>query len=585
MSSRRFILALSIALVQLGAPSVSAAQAANLSRYRTPLRGLYVQFERRGWSSEFWSGQVLQSYEDFDSVLGRTVREEVEYQLRLMSGMGINRITLELRAADGDGDSAFPLCHVSPALGLRWPQPTGVELRNLKAFFDLVDRLGIKVWLRLVNTHMEEVPRTRSAQWLGAILGTLKGHPALDLVLFEGNIRQVDLTGDGVSDACGIAAEPPLWLGPTSAPARYVRWALSYGRSLGLPARRLSAQAVVGDAFIDSQPPNPTATDGHLWSPIVTLRRLFDLVGFPAAKRTYAISLYEHSKCTNLQGSPCVDADPHLWADETLGRVFDVVGRGNGARVLAPEMGLYAGQAAWRTEWALESLITLMEKHGVQGGAFWRWTSFETREDADPQLAEPVKRRGVDLVYNRVQQEVLDWGGAHLTDLPNSSFEEDADGDRLPDRWKISGRGQAERIQATADVASRGRAILRLTTGEGIDDAIQARSGAIPVAAGVLYTTAIHLKFRWSQDPNPNGRPDQRPTVFLAAHYLGASGTPLAGQPPAVLRLHQEDGVERFETFVLQFLTPAGTTGVVLEIGAERRGLSSPVVLEADNLR
>src|SRR5947207_14465973 len=42
-----------------------------------PTRGLWVQFERRGWSSEYWTGQVIQQFNDFDPVVGHTVPEEV----------------------------------------------------------------------------------------------------------------------------------------------------------------------------------------------------------------------------------------------------------------------------------------------------------------------------------------------------------------------------------------------------------------------------------------------------------------------------------------------------------------------------
>ena len=46
-----------------------------------PVRGLYVQFERRGWAAEYWSGQVIRDFNTFDSVVGSTVAEEVELQL------------------------------------------------------------------------------------------------------------------------------------------------------------------------------------------------------------------------------------------------------------------------------------------------------------------------------------------------------------------------------------------------------------------------------------------------------------------------------------------------------------------------
>src|SRR3989441_11105018 len=155
----------------------------------------------------------------------------------------------------------------------------------------------MRILLRLTNTHMEEQPPTNSATWLGAILGAVKLHPALELVLFEGNTHFVDTNGDGTADACGTPAEPPLWLGPTSVPAQYVQWAIGYARSLSVPARKLSAEAIVGDFFVESEAPaGPEATDGHLWKPIAVLQGILDNLGIPDAERTYALSFYERSE-------------------------------------------------------------------------------------------------------------------------------------------------------------------------------------------------------------------------------------------------------------------------------------------------
>jgi hypothetical protein len=38
----------------------------------------------------------------------------------------------------------------------------------------------------------------------------------------------------------------------------------------------------------------------------------------------------------------------------------------------------------------------------MEGGSFWRWTDFFDYEESDPQLAIPVKKRGVDFTYNPV---------------------------------------------------------------------------------------------------------------------------------------------------------------------------------------
>jgi hypothetical protein len=377
-----------------------------------PVRGLYVQFERRGWASGYWPGQVISDLNSFDDVVGHTVADEVALQLDVMRQMGVNAIAYELRASDPTwipGPLEPPECNIGPALGVQWPLPTPEEMTNLVAFLDLVHSRGMKVFLRLTNTHMEEQPPTNNATWIGTILNAIKDHPALDLILFEGNIHVFDWDGDGIGDDCGIPAEPPLWLGPTSVPAQYVGWAIGYAHSLGLPYRQLSAQAVIGDFFVESEPPaGRYATDGHLWSPIYVLKSILDDLSVPHGQRTYAVSFYERRKCSTAQGLPCVDADPHTWGDETLQGVYDTVGIGNGARVVAVEMGIKVPvEADWSTEQALESLVSLMREHRVDGGCFWRWTSFSNDEDLDPALGSPVKQRGEAFVYNPVKDVLV----------------------------------------------------------------------------------------------------------------------------------------------------------------------------------
>jgi hypothetical protein len=93
---------------------------------------------------------------------------------------------------------------------------------------------------------------------------------------------------------------------------------------------------------------------------------------------------------------------------ETANGVFDVIGRGNGARVVAVEMGLLPpAEPGWTTEQALESLVWVMQTTGIDGGCFWRWTSFDNGEDADPSLALPIKLRGEDYRFTPVK-EVLE---------------------------------------------------------------------------------------------------------------------------------------------------------------------------------
>ena len=187
------------------------------------IRGLYVQFERRGWPSGYWSGDVIQKFTDFDDVVGHTVAEEVSQQLDAMRTIGVNTITFELRSTDAvllPPPREAPECNVSPHVGLLWPQPPEEHLANLVPFLDLVHSKGIRVLLRLVNTRMDDRYRTGAETWLGAILRAIQGHPSLELVLFEGDERYLDNDGDGVFETCGGEAEPPLYLGPDGRGAR-----------------------------------------------------------------------------------------------------------------------------------------------------------------------------------------------------------------------------------------------------------------------------------------------------------------------------------------------------------------------------
>ena len=403
VNSTGLVTALLADTVTVSAASAGQSGAASLtiSPSDLPIRGLYVQFERRGWASEYWSGQVLQRFDSVDAVVGTLVSAEVGLQLDVMHGFGVNTISFELRTADSvyvnDGFTP-PTCNIPPVLGLRWPQPTPHELANLVAFFDLVQSKGMRVLLRLVNTHMEEQPPANSGAWLGAILGALHNHPALELVLFEGAPHVIH-TSSG--DVCGIPAEPPLWEGPTSVAGQYVGWAIGYGRSLGLPTRQLSAEAIIGDYFTLS------GGGGNLTDPLVVEKGIFDGLQIPDGERTYAVSFYEHRKCSTARGLPCVDLDPDQWADSTLAHVFTVIGLGSRARVIAPEMGYAPLDPSWSTVQAFESLVTRLRRRGMEGGAFWRWVSFMNSEDSDPTLADPVKRRGVSFTYNPVKDALV----------------------------------------------------------------------------------------------------------------------------------------------------------------------------------
>ena len=390
------------------APPTAAPTETPLPGSLLPVRGLYVQFERRGYPDQYWPGQAIQLLDTTDELLGHTVREEVALQLDEMVKLGVNTISYELRSSTPESaGSAFvpPKCALPPVLGMQYPQPTALELRNLVEFFDLVHSKGISIQLRLVNTHMEEQPPTRNEQWIGSILNTIKDHPALDLVLFEGSPFMIDTNGDGVEDKCGGPAEGPLWDGPGSVPARYDEWAIQYGHSLGMPYRKLSAEAIVGDYYSFKQGPGgPEMTDSHQWDPVFTLKSVFDNLNVPDNQRTYALSWYEHPKCMTARQIPCQEIGPHAWAIETVQHVYEVIGHNNGARVVVPEMGLYASVPEWKwtTEQALQSLVWIMHAYNIEGGCFWRWTDFRNEEEQDQLLATPLKKRGVDFAYNPI---------------------------------------------------------------------------------------------------------------------------------------------------------------------------------------
>ncbi len=432
-----------------------------LGRYRIATRGLWVGIERRGSAFGYPIAQLMQQLDTFDGAVGSTIATETSLQLQVMKSMGINTISLADISSDlGDGMYSLPACSLGP-LGLQWPQPTAAELSGLRKFFDLAESNGIKVQFMLNNTHMDDLPKSQI--WLSAILGVIGNHPALDFVAFGGDLHVLTL-GSGVPASCGGLSEAPLWLGPSAQQGAYVQWAIGYGLSLGIASRKLTAEAIVGDYYTESQP-------ARFWTPIATLKSIFDNLGIPNDQRTYAISFYEHTKCSTARGLPCVDADPHAWAEETLRNLFNIVGTSNGARVVAPEMGdLPPIRSAWPPQSSLESLISLMEKYGVDGGSYWIWTETDNAREADPAFfGEPVKLRGTAFRYNPVQKEVLDMGGFHLIAIANSSFES---GDAAPSNWTIgaSGVGTASRYFLAGEsgqptVPTRGSYSLRLMSG------------------------------------------------------------------------------------------------------------------------
>jgi len=549
--------------------------------------GIFTQFERRGWPSEYWSGQVLQQWNEFDSVVGSTISTEVSLQLDKMNAMGINTITFQLRTSDPifTGNFTPPDCNEPPVLGLQFPEPTADELANLAHFLNMLQKKGMKVWLSLINTHMEQVPPANSQKWLTAIFKAVGSHPAIDLFLLDGTPYTSTPT------SCGTPAEAPLWLGPGSVPATYVQWAIGLAMSQGIPPQKLSAEAIVGDFLLESQPPaGEDATDGHLWSPIAVEKSIFDNLNIPVAQRTYALSFYEHRKCLNIETLPCADMHPHDWADQTMEYVTSVTG--TGARIVAAEMGNLApvDQENWSTQHAMESLIFLLHKYAIDGGSFWRWTSFQTSEDSDPTLATPIKIRGTSFTYNPVQKEILDMAGFHLPDVPNGSFEGSLTRDGVPENWVASGSGTVSRYLLTQeptlpDVPSRGVNVMRLTTGTQSRDSVWATSAMIPAAPSTLFTTTTNMRFSWSGDPNPSGQSSSRPQVFISILYFQRDGTPSAIQADDTTSYFQEDSTIGFGTFPIQYTTPADAAFVALQFGAARSGLPTQITLDVDNVR
>lgn len=563
-----------------------------LGRFRLKDRGIYVQFDRRGVASEFYSGEILQSFNNFDSALGTTVAQEVSLQLDAMKAMGVNTITFELRSSDPQaGSYVYPDCRVHPVLGLQWPQPTSTELANLNPFLDLVHAKGMKVWLRLVNTHMQEIPPTNARTWLGAILGQIKDHPALDLVLFEGDATVIDSNGDGTIDSCGVPAEPPLYLGSTTYGGTYVQWAIGYAMSLGMPARKLSAEEMIGLYAIDNQfTAGPAAQDAHFWYTPAVMKTIFDNLSIPEADRTYAISMYETNKCKYAFGYSCTEVAPDIWADASLAKLRSLIPASSQARVIAAEFGLTAPvPASWQTERAMENLVALFEQYSLDGGSLWRWVDDTNTEQADLSNPQAVKVRGIAFNYNPVQKEVLDMGGWHLSAVPNGSFEMDADMNGVPDGWTVTGMGAGTQYLLTQEqgqpaVATLGNHVLRLVTGSGSTDSVTATATTIPVSPGIRYTTAAKMRFGWTGDPNPAAAASARPQVFVRVKYL-RDGSPSTSKPEEMFRFVQEDSTTGFATFPLQYTVPDDATAVQLQFGASRNGLPSTITLDVDYVR
>ena len=377
----------------------------SIPRVLLPVRGVIGPFERRGSPTGYFEGQILREFNNYDPYVSSTVAQEIGVQLDAMRSIGVNTIWLTLSAADGQlGAFVPPICPVNSNLGPLFPQPAEADLTNLRALFDLINSKGIQVVLNLSNTHMED--QKNSKIWLRSILNVVKDHPALYLVLFSGDIHVHHSDVDAFDDFCGGRAEPDLWVGPDAGSVQYLKWALPFAHDLGIPYSKLSTEAILGFYAGVAQAPQQFMTDGHYWDPPVVLKGIFDDIGIPNDQRTYAISFYEHHKCFGMPeiNIPCEDEAQQPWAIETLNRLFDVIGRNTGARVVAVETGFYsASETDWNSELAWESLVWLYQVYGIEGSEFWLWTYGDNASDLDPSLTPAIKKRGLDFIYNSVK--------------------------------------------------------------------------------------------------------------------------------------------------------------------------------------
>jgi hypothetical protein len=363
---------------------------------------------------------------------------------------------------------------------------------------------------------------------------------------------------------------------------------MRFAMSRGISAEQLSAEAAIGDFFVDSEPPaGPDATDGHLWKPIRVMRMIFDDLKIPNATRIYAMSFYSRFKCSSAQHLACTEMAPHQWAEDRLKDAINVISPVPSGHMVATEVGTLDPKR-WPAERAYESIGLLLGKYGTAGGNFWRWTSFSTAEDSDQNFADAVKKRGVAYIYLPPQKDLVDLGGYHLTAIPNGSFETEGAAAR-PSGWKIAGAGTATRYHLAGEpnqpkVPSRGANSLRLVTGADPNAAISATSKSIAVDPNTRYTTTANLRFRWTGDPG-GGAVEARPHVFVSFRYLNASGKSSNIKAEDRFRFLQGDGAKDFRTFPFQYTTPADAAFVKIVVGAVRNGLPSAIIFDVDNLR
>jgi hypothetical protein len=560
----------------------TATSSAPIGRVRLPSVGVWADFEQLGANRALEPGNIIRELDEIDSYSGMRVSDEVGLQMDAMRSLGINIITFPLvTAATTYENPGFPQCNAGPGTGLFYPVPSTLEIANLGRFLDLAASKGLRVILRLSNNHEDDL--TGSATWLDAIFPVARAHPNVDLISLDGDLHTIDTDGDGIPDACGGVSEPPLFRGFNSPQAQYIKWAIQRGMDAGIAPRLLSAEAITGTYIYFYQSPItlPGYQDGHAWDPVFVEKQIFDSLGIPDAQRTYDLSFYEMTRCGVLMG--CVDESPAAWTEEVADRIVEIVGAGNGARVLAA--------------------ADVMESHGFDGGAFWIWVAPSQDWQNDPTREQDVKKLGTAFVYNPVAKILEDMGGFHLIAIPNGSFE---NGGLTADHWFIEGSKRrriagpvrssslspavVERLDLSAetgepDVPTRGRYALRLATGDPAAASVAAISEPIAVTPGTAYTTAMALRFSWSGDANVHADAASRPNVSVAFDYFDSSGNAIAARPADVFRYFQEDSTSGFAPFVFRYTPPDGAVTVRIEIAAHRNGLATPIVLDADAVR
>jgi hypothetical protein len=126
---------------------------------------------------------------------------------------------------------------------------------------------------------------------------------------------------------------------------------------------------------------------------------------------------------------------------------------------------------------------------------------------------------------------------------------------------------------------------MRIITGPA-SATISASSVKIPVTAATAYTTTANLRFAWAGDPAAGTGPSlSRPQVFVSVLYYQASGSASALRAQDYYAFYQEDSTTGFGTFPIQYTTPGDAAYVVIQFGASRNGLATPITLDVDNVR